>query len=263
MQQSAEMSGSPGGRGGWRRWALGVVVVALVPLASVSQDRVASAQTTPPPAVPEADTHVVPADWALKPSGLGAGDRFRLLFRTTSRWAATATDIATYDGYVQSELTKSANTLAAIKPYASGFKMVGSTQSVHMRDHLDFRDGGNWRKGVPIYWMDDEGDGGLVANDYEDFCNEEQPWRSSSQPAEWWRAGTLADHRNENGAPHADNDWPWTGSENDCRRRSSHYLGATPNVEFGRHRENGRLYGPLSNGQRARTETRSMYAMSP
>ncbi|MCY3805243.1 MAG: hypothetical protein OXG91_01975, partial [bacterium] len=113
------------------------------------------------------------------------------------------------------------------------------------------------------YWMDDEGDGGLVANDYQDFCNEEQPWRSSTQPAEWWRAGTLADHRNENGAPHADSDWPWTGSENDCRRRSSHYLGASPNVEFGRHRENGRLYGPLSNGQRARTETRSMYAMSP
>ncbi|MCY3786900.1 MAG: hypothetical protein OXG47_09280, partial [bacterium] len=35
----------------------------------------ASAQTTPQ-AVPDADVHVVPADWALKPSGLGAGDRF-------------------------------------------------------------------------------------------------------------------------------------------------------------------------------------------
>ncbi|MCY3962819.1 MAG: hypothetical protein OXG34_14340, partial [bacterium] len=78
----------------------------------------ASAQTTPQ-AAPSADAHVVPADWALKPSGLGAGDRFRLLFRTTSKWAATATDLATYDGYVQGELTKSANTLAAIKPYAS------------------------------------------------------------------------------------------------------------------------------------------------
>jgi len=226
VQQPAEMSGSPGGRGAWWRWALGVVVVALVPLASVSQDRVASAQTTPPAAVPDADAHVVPADWALKPSGLGAGDRFRLLFRTTSRWAATATDIATYDGYVQGELTKSANTLAAIRPYASGFKMVGSTQAANLRDHLGLRHGGNWRTGVPVYWMDDEGDGGLVANDYQDFCNEEQPWRSSTQPAEWWRAGTLADHRNENGAPHADSNHPWTGSENSCATRTSNYLGA-------------------------------------
>ncbi|MCY3938841.1 MAG: hypothetical protein OXG22_10845, partial [Chloroflexi bacterium] len=221
----------------------------------------ASAQTTPQ-AVPQADVHVVPADWALKPSSLGPGDRFRLMFRTTSRWAATATDIATYDGYVQSELTKSANTLTAIKPYASGFKMVGSTQAANLRDHLDFRHGGNWRTGVPIYWMDDEGDGGLVANDYQDFCNEEQPWRSSTQPAEWWRAGTLADHRNENGAPHADSNHPWTGSENSCATRTSNYLGAT-RVEIGRHREPGRFYGPLSNTQDANTATRSMYAMSP
>ncbi|MCY3860848.1 MAG: hypothetical protein OXG67_02620, partial [bacterium] len=79
----------------WRRTALALVVVALIPLALATGEREASAQTTPQ-AAPSADAHVVPADWALKPSGLGAGDRFRLLFRTTSRWAATATDIATY-----------------------------------------------------------------------------------------------------------------------------------------------------------------------
>ncbi|MCY3786460.1 MAG: hypothetical protein OXG47_07015, partial [bacterium] len=60
-------------------WRLGLVAALLAGAAygalrpDWSQE--ASAQTTPP-AVPEADVHVVPADWALKPSGLGAGDRF-------------------------------------------------------------------------------------------------------------------------------------------------------------------------------------------
>ncbi|MCY4135545.1 MAG: hypothetical protein OXG30_11635, partial [bacterium] len=219
----------------------------------------ASAQTAAP-AVPDADAHVVPGDWALKPSGLGAGDRFRLMFRTTSRWAATATDIATYDGYVQSELTKSANTLAAIKPYAPGFKAVGSTQTVDVRDHLAMHDGTAFRDGVPVYWMDSAGGGKLVADDYQDFCNREG---NSSNPEVWWQNDLLTDQRDENGqAFNNDNNWPWTGSSSNCTKRANRWLGHNTDVEIGAHRD-GRTWGPLSNGRQAPTNTNSLYAMSP
>ncbi|MCY3935872.1 MAG: hypothetical protein OXG09_07780, partial [Chloroflexi bacterium] len=93
-------------------------------------------------------SYTVPGDWALLPAGLQTvGQKFRLMFRTTSRWAATSTDIATYDGYVQGEAA--GGSLAAILPYASQFKVVGSTNSVDIRTHLDLRDGSNWRTGIP------------------------------------------------------------------------------------------------------------------
>ena len=43
----------------------------------------------------------VPADWSLKPTGLTAGAKFRLLFLSSTKRDATATDIATYNTFVQ------------------------------------------------------------------------------------------------------------------------------------------------------------------
>ena len=43
----------------------------------------------------------VPPDWSLKPSGVGAGQQFRLIFLSSTKSAATSTSISTYNTFVQ------------------------------------------------------------------------------------------------------------------------------------------------------------------
>ncbi|MCY3893802.1 MAG: hypothetical protein OXF65_10960, partial [Acidimicrobiaceae bacterium] len=205
---------------------------------------------------------VVPADWGLIPDGLDSGDRFRLLFRTTARRDATATDIAVYDRFVQGELRGGA-LAAELGPYVSAFRAVGSTSSVDARDHLGFRSGGSWVSGVPVYWMDDVGEGALVADDYEDFCDREG---TNNNPQVWWKNDLLTDYRDEDGAAHGDDNWPWTGTQNTCVKLASHPLGAS-RVGVGAHRvtaTSGRNTGPLEEGVNdANTAQRSLFGMSP
>jgi len=210
---------------------------------------------------------VVPADWALIPDGLDSGDRFRLLFRTTARRDATATDIAVYDRFVQGELRGGA-LAAELGPYVSGFRAVGSTGSVELRDHLGLGSGDPWvwGSGVPVYWMDDAGEGALVADDYEDFCDREG---TGDNPQVWWKNDLLTDQRSEDGTamPAGDDNWPWTGSTNECRKHGGGHLGR-PVVAVGAHRvtaTSGREHGPLQNGAGGGTNTdsNSLYGMSP
>ena len=64
-------------------------------------------------------------------NGLNVGDKYRVLFITTSRTNATSTDIAVYDAIVQSD--------AASGSLTSGlgltWKALGSTATVDARDH--------------------------------------------------------------------------------------------------------------------------------
>ena len=103
----------------------------------------------------------VPDNWGLIPSGLELGDSFRLLFLSDSTRTAAASDIATYNTWVQGEASRGHN---AIQDYASHFRVVGSTVDVDARDNTSttYTDDD---KGVPIYWVD----GNKVADDYEDF----------------------------------------------------------------------------------------------
>ena len=68
------------------RRALAVFLVAFAALLAAPPD--AAAQTE------------VPADWTLIPSGLGAGDSFRLLIVTSTRQTAESTTIGDYDTVV-------------------------------------------------------------------------------------------------------------------------------------------------------------------
>ena len=140
----------------------------------------------------------VPANWGLTPSGMGVGDRFRLLFRTSGTRDATSTGIADYDTFVQ-------NAAAAghvdIQSYSTAFRVLGSTSSVDARGNTAtaYTDDD---KGVPIYWLD----GGRVADDYEDFYD-----------GSWSNANGGKD---ENGSDHTNpavGFFPgtWTGSEAD------------------------------------------------
>ena len=78
----------------------------------------------------------VPFDWALKPSGLTtAGTKFRLLFITSTVRDATATDIATYNTFVQ---TRAKAGHSAISDSCGNlFKVVGSTSAVDARVNTD------------------------------------------------------------------------------------------------------------------------------
>ncbi len=146
----------------------------------------------------------MPSGWALKPSGLNDGDKFRLLFVTTTSRNAASTDIATYNTFVQ---TAAKGGHAAISDSCGNlFKVVGSTATVDARDNA-----GLTGTGFPMYWLG----GAKVADDYVDFLD--GSWDSS--------AG-----RNENGAtlPGAFTTY-YTGSKDDGTALSGQELGASGN----------------------------------
>ena len=109
---------------------------------------------------PVAPVTVVPADWSLIPSGLGPGDHFRLIFLSSATRTAEATDIATYNTWVQG---LAANGHTDIQNHSSTFRVVGSTAAVDARDNTS-----TTGTGVAIHWLN----GDKAADDYEDFYDE-------------------------------------------------------------------------------------------
>ena len=100
---------------------------------------------------------LVPPDWSLKPTGLTAGDQFRLIFLSSTKRDGTATAIADYNIFVQ---TRAAAGHTDIQSYSAGFKVVGCTADVDARDNTS-----TTGTGVPIYWLG----GNKVADTYADF----------------------------------------------------------------------------------------------
>ena len=121
---------------------------------------------SPPSAETSASTGADPAvqvdlDWALLPSGLIVGDKFRLLFVTSGKTHAASTDIDDYNAFVQ---TAAASGHAAITDHSDVFRVLGSTADVDARDNTAT----TWTdddRGVPIWWLN----GSQAADDYADF----------------------------------------------------------------------------------------------
>ncbi len=182
-------------------------------------------------------SYTVPEDWALKPSGIPAGGKFRLLFITDTWHNAADTSISRYDTHVQ---YWAARGHSAIVPYAAQFKAIGSTSSVDARDHV-----GATGTGVPIYWLN----GAKAADNYGDF------WDGS------WDNNAGTDRRNRLGQANntgTQNDWPWTGTDDDGTA-SAHPLGsATPTRgAFGSD-------DPIEHhAGAANSQTHAFYALSP
>ena len=112
----------------------------------------------------------VPSDWALKPSEVSVGGKFRLLFVTLLERTATSSNIADYNSFVQVQAAAGGH--ADILPFSGGFRAVGSTSSVHARDNTCT----TARPGVPIYWLN----GSRVANGYLDFYD--TTWDDQTHP---------------------------------------------------------------------------------
>ena len=139
---------------------------------------------------------IVPADWALRPAGVNAGDKFRLLFVTNDKRDATSTDIADYNSFVQSA---AAAGHAAIRGYSAGFRALASTESVDARDNT-----ATTGTGVPIYWLNSS----ILADDYSDLYD--GGWANESQ------------RTNERGTTTViDTSVVWTGSTDDGRKSAA------------------------------------------
>ncbi|MXW62212.1 MAG: LamG domain-containing protein, partial [Acidimicrobiaceae bacterium] len=119
----------------------------------------------------------VPGDWPLKPSGLIAGDRFRLLFVSSESRDATSADIAEYNRWLWGVVARGGH--PQLMPYGSQVRVLGSTSS---RDALD--NTATRGTGVPIYWLS----GVNVADDYTDFYDGS------------WSGDPAADYVDESGS---------------------------------------------------------------
>lgn len=105
----------------------------------------------------------VGSDWGLIPSGLTAGDSFRLLFVTSVTRRATASGITNYDTFVQ-DTAGGNNGHHAIRAVSDSFQILGSTSAVDARDHTVTMHTPD-SPGVPVYWLG----GDKVADHYGDF----------------------------------------------------------------------------------------------
>ena len=195
---------------------------------------------------------VVPPDWGLIPDGLEAGDRFRLLFATSTTGQANHGDIAHYNTFVQ-------NTAAAghadIQAYSELFAVVGSTaDTLSWPGATDARDNTATNyidvdKGPPIYWLN----GSKVADNYEDFYD--GTWDDED--------GAKDESGNDRSLSQA-SERPYTGSNNDGTGLALNALGASGfQVGLG-HPGDDAIAGPLAGGGTSDgNSARPVYALSP
>ncbi len=203
----------------------------------------------PPPTIPplpraNADGfQVVAADWPLIPSGIEPGDKFRLLFMTSTRRDATSTDIADYNEHVQMAAA-SDEAQVAIREFAGGFKVVGCTTAVNARANTDSE---ATDPDAPIYWLN----GVKIADDYADFYDNT------------WQNQVEASTRQETGAPPPTTSLSaWTGclSTGLADSVKGELGGSVGSTALGAHVANA---SPLSHSFADSTELWPLYALSP
>ena len=195
----------------------------------------------------------VPNNWSLKPTGLAVGYQFRLLFLSSTKRNAQATDIAVYNTFIQ---TLAAAGHTDIRDYSAGFRVVGCTADTDARDNTSTNHTGTGTaKGVPIYWLD----GTKAADDYADFFD-----------GSW---DDEANDKNESGTNSHDTsmalNYPWTGCGHDGTEAvvgsASFALGTSASIGSGVGRPNSSaaVNGPLGSDDNAvNTSTRPMYGLS-
>ena len=189
-----------------------------------------------------AATDLVPSNWSLIPTGLSTGDKFRLLFLSSTKRNKLSANIADYNTFVQ---TRAANGHADIRDYSAGFRAVGCTAAVDARDNTKTTYT-TTDKGVPIYWLN----GAKAADEYEDFYD-----------GSW---DDEANDKNESGTNGLDtslnDNWPLTGCDHDGTEEFA--LGSSQ-VRVGRPNSSGSDHGPLSSDSLLGASlTRPLYGLS-
>ena len=192
----------------------------------------------------------VPADWSLTPTGLTAGEQFRLLFLSSTTRNASSSAIADYNTFVQN---RAAAGHTDIQAYSAGFRAVGCTAAVDARDNTSTTYT-TTAKGVPIYWLN----GTQAADDYEDFYD-----------GDW---DDEANDKNESGTDGPDTSQaanrPWTGCAHDGTEafntsNVSRALGSSTRVLLGQPNSSATGVGPIRGlSSVTGTSTRPMYGLS-
>ena len=201
------------------------------------------AVTTTPSAPPERE---VPNDWSLIPTGLGAGDKFRLLFLSSTKTNGESYDIADYNTFIQG---RAAAGHTDIRTYSSGFRAVGCTPDSDATANT-----ATTGTGEVIHWLN----GNQVADDYADFYDGNWDEESNSQDKN--ELGTNGPNTNNSG------NYPFTGCDDDGTEDvdggTSYALGESQ-VRVARPNSGADNAGPLtSNSDTAKTNTRPMYGLS-
>ena len=206
----------------------------------------ANDEPEPPPALVGHAQTSVPHDWGLKPSGLNTGEQFRLIFLSSTKRDGSATDIATYNTFVQ---TRAAAGHTDIQAYSDGFTAVGCTEDVDAVDNT-----GTTGAGVPIYWLN----GNKVADDYADFYDE--TWDEERNNRDRDESGNTGPDTSQSG------NYPITGCDHDGTESfaggsNSAALG-TSNWRLGRPNSSTLGHGPLGGGATASSGSHPMYGLS-
>ena len=186
----------------------------------------------------------VPNDWVLKPSGLGGGDQFRLIFLTSLGHVGSDTDIEVYNDFVRD---RAASGHVAIQASRAAFNVVGCTASTDARDntHTTYTSS---NKGVPIYWLN----GAKVADEYEDFYD--GSWDDEANDKNQFGFNGLDTSNAAN--------YPWTGCDHDGTEATGMALGdTTPRV--GRPNSTDTGNGPIGSvTTESSSSHRPMYGLS-
>ena len=116
----------------------------------------------------QAQAKTVTTDWGLVASGLGAGDWFHLVVVTSGTRNETVTNIATYNTFVQNDVSTTGHT--DITSHSSSFKVLGCTSSTNAITNTST---GSSDTSAPIYWL-----GGVKVSDtYADLYD--NSWHSN------------------------------------------------------------------------------------
>ena len=151
----------------------------------------------------------VPANWALAPAGLSAGDEFRLMFITSQTRNARSTNIDAYNEWAAGVVATGGH--ASLLPYGGLVRVVGSTTGRDARVNTGMWASGahpdgstqDSDSGVKIYWLAAPSSD-KVADNYFDFYDNS------------WDGGTdqSGADTTESGAARTDTGSFWTGSNN-------------------------------------------------
>ncbi len=182
----------------------------------------------------------VASDWSLIPTGVSAGQKFRLLFITSTSRNGQSSNIADYNTFVQ--MRAAANTdITGVTGFTAKFGALVSTSAVSAKENTDTE---STDTDAPIYWLD----GAKVADDYADFYD--GSWDSCSG-------------KDESGASVANNTEIWTGSTSGGEKGSVLGSGIATRVSAV-----GRITSACNNGLRISglaflVTTKRFYALSP
>ena len=180
----------------------------------------------------ESEVHV-PSGWTLTPSGLNAGDKFRLLFVTSTKRDATSGILSNYNRFVQDW---AAAGHSAIQPFKRGFRAVVSTSNVDARDNAC-----TTGTGAPIHWLG----GNKVVDGYADFYDGSWDDRTN------WR--------DENGNALSPGK-VWTGSNDNGTQHPSRRMGASMVAGSDGASSSAK---PLTGSDGSNSEQRRLYGLSP